>query len=150
MTDDERLLEIATALMAGILGKQTLKVTSKPDGASDIEAIAACSFAAADALMKEWRERTGAEKERRLAVEGDKDRLDFIERMYAHVQFRVDRFDPEERVLVDAWTVDCGDIYPRGINGPKHEMAIDAGTLRDAIDAAMEADRAIREARRGE
>lgn len=61
MSDDERLLEIATRLMAGILGNQTLKVTSKHEGASDIEAIAACSFAAADALMSEWRERTGAQ-----------------------------------------------------------------------------------------
>ncbi len=83
-------------------------------------------------------------------LRADRDRLDFILEHYAHVRFRVDRFDPEERVLVDVWTVDCGDIYPRGINGPKHEMAIEAGTLRDAIDAAMEADRAIREARRGE
>jgi hypothetical protein len=64
MTDDERLLEIATRLMAGILGNQTLKVTAKADGATDIEAIAACSFAAADALMSEWRERTGAREER--------------------------------------------------------------------------------------
>lgn len=64
MTDDERLLEIATRLMAGILGNQTLKVTAKADGATDIEAIAACSFAAADAILNEWRERTGAREER--------------------------------------------------------------------------------------
>lgn len=63
MSDDERLLEIATRLMAGILGNQTLKVASKHEGASDIEAIAACSFAAADALMKEWRARAAGKGE---------------------------------------------------------------------------------------
>lgn len=69
------------------------------------------------------------------ALRADRDRLDFIERIYAHVQFRG---------KLNVWTVDCGLFYPEGIDGPKRELLFDSQDIREAID------RAIREARRGE